>query len=117
MNGPFSVNDKVLRRRNLRTVCSEVVLLLASAFVFSLAHPSFMSKNGFGILAFFVLIPVFAVIRNTSWKLVGAYGFMYGFVYYAIFNYWLTTFHPFAILIVTIIKGAEMVLLFLDILA
>ena len=113
MNRLFSVNDKVLRRRNLRTVCSEVVLLLASAFLFSLAHPSFLSKNGFGFLAFIVLIPVFAVIRNTTWKLVGAYGFLYGFVYYSIFNYWLTTFHPFAILIVTIIKGAEMVLLFL----
>ena len=112
MNRLFSVNDKVLRRRNLRTVCSEVVLLLASAFFFAMAHPSFLSKNGFGFLAFFVLIPVFAVIRNTSWKLVGAYGFLYGFVYYAIFNYWLTTFHPFAILIVTIIKGAEMLLLF-----
>ncbi len=112
MNRLFSVNDKVLRRRNLRTVCSEVVLLLASAFLFAMAHPSFLSKNGFGFLAFFVLIPVFAVIRNTSWKLVGAYGFLYGFVYYSIFNYWLTTFHPFAILIVTIIKGAEMLILF-----
>lgn len=112
MNRLFSVNDKVLRRRNLRTVCSEVVLLLASAFFFAMAHPSFLSKNGFGFLAFFILIPVFAVIRNTSWKLVGAYGFLYGFVYYAIFNYWLTTFHPFAILIVTIIKGAEMLILF-----
>ena len=113
MKSPFCVNEKVLRRRNLRTVISEVALLLISTLVFSLAHPSFISKTGFGFLAFFVLIPVFAVIRNTSWRLVGAYGFLYGFVYYSIFNYWLTTFHPFAILIVTIIKGAEMVLLFL----
>ena len=113
MKSPFCVNEKVLRRRNLRTVCSEVALLLISTLVFSLAHPSFMSKTGFGFLAFFVLIPVFAVIRNTSWRLVGAYGFLYGFVYYSIFNYWLTTFHPFAILIVTIIKGTEMLFLFL----
>lgn len=108
----LSVNDKVLRRRNLRTVCFEVVLLLVAAFVLSLAHPSFMSKRGFGLLSLIALIPVFAVIRNTTWKLVGAYGFLFGFVYYSIFNYWLTTFHPFAILIVTIIKGAEMVALF-----
>ena len=107
----LSVNDKVLRRRNLRTVCFEVVLLLVAAFVLSLAHPSFMSKRGFGLLSLIALIPVFAVIRNTTWKLVGAYGFLFGFVYYSIFNYWLTTFHPFAILIVTIIKGAEMVAL------
>ncbi|MBQ2528109.1 MAG: apolipoprotein N-acyltransferase, partial [Spirochaetales bacterium] len=83
-----------------------------AAFVLSLAHPSFMSKRGFGFLSLIALIPVFAVIRNTTWKLVGAYGFLFGFVYYSIFNYWLTTFHPFAILIVTIIKGAEMVALF-----
>ncbi|MBQ3829293.1 MAG: apolipoprotein N-acyltransferase [Spirochaetales bacterium] len=108
----LSVNDKVLRRRNLRTVCFEVVLLLVAAFVLSLAHPSFMSKRGFGLLSLIALIPVFAVISNTTWKLVGAYGFLFGFVYYSIFNYWLTTFHPFAILIVTIIKGAEMVALF-----
>ena len=108
----LSVNDKVLQRRNLKTVCFEVALLLLAALILSLAHPSFLSKKGFGFLAFIALIPVFAVIRNTSWKLVGAYGFLFGFVYYCIFNYWLTSFHPFAILIVTIIKGAEMVLLF-----
>ena len=112
MNKLFCVNEKILRRRNLGTVCFEVVLLLVSAFVLSMAHPSFISKTGFGFLAFFSLIPVFAVIRNTSWKLVGAYGFLYGFVYYSIFNYWLTTFHPLAILIVTIIKGTEMIPLF-----
>ncbi len=86
--------------------------MLVSAFVLSMAHPSFLSNRGFGLLAVIAIIPVFAVIKNTSWKLVGVYGFLYGFVYYAIFNYWLTSFHPFAILIVTIIKGAEMVPLF-----
>ena len=109
----LSVNDKVLQRRNLKTVCFEVALLLLAALILSLAHPSFLSKKGFGFLSFIALIPVFAVIRNTSWKLVGVYGFLFGFVYYSIFNYWLTSFHPFAILIVTIIKGAEMIILFL----
>ncbi len=109
----LSVTNKDLRKRNLGTVCSEVVLLLLSAFLLSLAHPSFISNNGFGFLAFFALIPVFAVIRNTSYPLVAPYGFLYGFVYYAIFNYWLTSFHPYAILIVTLIKAVEMIFLFL----
>ena len=61
---------------------------------------------------FIALIPVFAVIRNTSWKLVPIYGFFYGFVFYLFFNYWLKTFHPLAILLVPIIKGGEMILLF-----
>lgn len=86
--------------------------MLVAAFVLSMAHPSFLSDRGFGFLAFFALIPVFAVIRNSSWGLVGLYGFVFGFVYYAIFNYWLTTFHPLAILIVTIIKATEMLMLF-----
>ncbi len=103
---------KVLHRRNLGTVCSEVVLLLVAAFLLAMAHPSFISDNGFGFLAFIALIPVFAVLRNSSWKVASLYGFLFGFTYYAIFNYWLTTFHPYAILIVTIIKAVEMVLLF-----
>ena len=107
-----SVNDKVLRRRNLGTVCSEVALLLASAFILAMAHPSFISDDGFGFLAFIALIPVFAVIRNCTWKVATLYGFLFGCTYYAIFNYWLTTFHPYAILIVTIIKAVEMMLLF-----
>ncbi len=99
-------------RRNLRTVCSEVLVLLVSAFIYSIAFPGLLSTDGIGFIAFFALIPVFAVIRNTSWKLVPVYGFFYGFVFYLFFNYWLKTFHPLAILIVPIIKGGEMILLF-----
>jgi len=98
--------------RNLRTVVSEVLLLILSGFVFSMAFPSFLSKSGFGFLSFIALIPVFYVIRKTTWPLAPLYGFIFGFCFYAIFNYWLTTFHPLAILIVTIIKAVEMTLLF-----
>jgi len=99
-------------RRNLGTVCSEVFVLLAAAFLYSLAFPGLISVNGFGFIGFFALIPVFAVIRNTSWKLTPVYGFLYGFMFYLFFNYWLKTFHPLAILIVPIIKGGEMAVLF-----
>lgn len=100
------------KRRSLRTVCSEVFILVVTAFVYSMAFPGFITNNGFGFIAFFALIPLFAVIRNTTWKLVPVYGFFFGFVFYLLFNYWLKTFHPLAILIVPIIKGGEMVLLF-----
>ena len=100
------------KNRNLRTVCSEVFVLLSSAFVLALAFPGFISKNGIGFLAFFALIPVFAVIHTTTWKLTPLYGFLFGFFFYIFFNYWLKTFHPLAILIAPIIKGGEMVILF-----
>ena len=72
-----------------------------------------MSANGIGFLALIALIPVFAVIRNTTWSLVWLYGFFFGFAYYIFFNYWLKGFHALAILLVPIIKGGEMVFLFL----
>ena len=72
-----------------------------------------MSERGLWLIAFVALIPLFAVIRNTSWKVVWAYGFLYGFVFYIFFAYWLKGFHALAILLIPIIKGGEMVLLFL----
>ncbi len=99
--------------RSLRTVGSEVLVLLVSAFILSLSQPGFMSKLGLGFIALFALIPVFIVIRNTSWKCVWFYGFLFGLSYYFFFNYWLSGFHPLAILIAPIIKGGEMLLLFL----
>ena len=100
-------------RRGLRTYCSEVLVLIISAFILSLAFPGFVTSSGWGWIAFFALIPVFAVIKNTSYKAVWAYGFFFGVIFYCFFNYWLPGFHPGAIYIVTVIKGGEMLLLFL----
>ena len=105
----FEVNSN----RSLRTVCSEVLVLLVSAFILSIAFPGFMSANGVGFIALFALIPVFMVIRNTTFRCVWFYGFIFGLCYYFFFNYWLKGFHPLAILIAPIIKGFEMMLLFL----
>lgn len=99
-------------RRGLRTYCSEVLVLIISAFILSLAFPGFVTSSGWGWIAFFALIPVFAVIKNTSYKAVWAYGFFFGVIFYCFFNYWLPGFHPGAIYIVTVIKGGEMMLLF-----
>lgn len=100
------------RKRGIRAYGIEIVLLLATALVYSFAFPGFLSERGFGAIAFFALIPLFAIIRNTTWKATPFYGFMFGFSFYTCFNYWLTTFHPLAILLVPIIKGGEMVMLF-----
>jgi apolipoprotein N-acyltransferase len=55
---------------------------------------------------------MFSVIHLTSWKLTPLYGFLWGFVFYLIFNYWLATFHPLAIIIAPFIKAVELLLLF-----
>ena len=106
----MKINQK---RRNLGTIGLEVVLVLASAFFLSLAFPSFCSKNGWPVFALFALVPLFYVIRNTTWKCVWFYGFLFVFVFYWIFNYWLSSLHPLANILVQIIKGTEMIALFL----
>lgn len=103
---------RLYQKRSFKTYLFEVLLLLLTAGFYSLAFPNFLSDAGFGVIGFFALIPLFAVIRNTSWKAIPLYGFLFGFTFYACFNYWLATFHPLAILLVPIIKGGEMVLLF-----
>ena len=99
--------------RGLGTTCSEVLVLLSSAFVLATSFPGFLSDDGFGLIALIALIPVFAVIKNTTWSRVWFYGFIFGLVYYFFFNYWLKGFHALAIVIAPVIKGGEMILLFL----
>ena len=101
------------RERSLRTICSEVLVLLASAFVLAASFPGFLTDDGIAPLVFVALIPVFMVIRNTTWRCVWFHGFLFGLVYYFFFNYWLKGFHALAIVIAPVIKGGEMLLLFL----
>ena len=94
-------------------MCSEVLVLLFTAFVYSIAFPGFMSAGGLGFIALLALIPVFAVIRHTSWKHVWWLGFLFGFVFYIFFAYWLKSFHALAIVLIPVIKGFEMMLCFI----
>ena len=98
--------------RSLRTLGSEVLVLLASAFIYSIAFPGFMVPDGLGFVAFFALIPVFAVIRHTSWKHVWWFGFVFDFTFFLFFTYWLKSFHALAIVLIPVIKGLEMMLCF-----
>ena len=75
-------------------------ILALGAVVFSLAFPSLVSRDGLWPLAYVAIVPAFYVASRASWKTVALCGAFYGFVTYAVFNYWLLTFHPLAIFIV-----------------
>lgn len=87
-------------------------LSAGAAFFASLAFPSFISDSGFGALAFVSMIPLFFIVNKASWKGVWFYGFVYGFVFYLVYNYWLKTFHPLAILLAPTLKSVQYLLLF-----
>ena len=98
--------------RLLRTTAGEVALLLLSALLFALAHPSLVSEWGLGPLAFIAIAPLFLVLRRAGWLQVVLYGALYGYVSYAVYNYWLATFHPLAIIIVPVVYMGYLVVLF-----
>ena len=90
----------VRKRHAALDICADLGLLSLAALLFSLSFPSFLSTRGWGWLAFFSLIPMFRVASRASWKLIAPYGAFFGFLSYSIFNFWLATFHPLAIIIV-----------------
>ena len=92
--------EKYPLKKRLLNVLIELGLLSLSSVVFALSFPSFISDWGWFPLAFISVIPVFIVVYRCSWKVVPFYGIFYGYATYIIFNYWLSTFHPMAIVIV-----------------
>ncbi len=90
----------------------ELLLLVLSSVLFSLAFPSVVSTWGIAPIAFISIIPVFIVVHKSSWKAIVPYGAFYGYITYGIFNYWLSTFHPLAIIIVPTIYATYFVILF-----
>ena len=97
---------------SFKDVVCEIALLIGSAVLFSLSFPSFLSDWGWFPLAFFALFPVFIVIHRSGWVRVCIYGLLYGWLSYALFNYWLLKFHPLAIFIVPTIYAVFLLILF-----
>lgn len=110
----MSSNSIVDNRKmnGLKKIVIELLLLFSSSLLFTLSFPSPVSKWGFFPLAFIALVPVFLVINRSSWKMIVPYGLIYGFVTYGMFNYWLSTFHPLAIVIVPTIYAVYFAILF-----
>ncbi len=96
----------------VRGVLFELLLLGLSSLLFALSFPSFLSQWGFFPLAFFALVPLFVVVRRAGWLRVTLYGAFFGFVSYALFDFWLGRFHPLALLIVPPIHSGYFLVLF-----
>ncbi len=89
-----------------RSVFLDLGLLCLSALLFALSFPSFLSVSGWFPLGFLCLAPVFAVARRASWPAVPFYGLFFGYISYALFNYWLGKFHPLTLVVVPPIYAA-----------
>jgi apolipoprotein N-acyltransferase len=82
------------------SVLFDLGLLALSALLFALSFPSFLSQWGWFPLGFVCLVPLFVVVHRASWPAIPFYGIFFGYVSYAIFNFWLGKFHPLTLIVV-----------------
>jgi apolipoprotein N-acyltransferase len=102
----------LMKKRKIYTLPFEILLVLISAFMYALAFPSFINDTGYPIFAFFSFIPLLYAVNTTKWKYTPLLGLIFGVVYLGIFNYWLSTFHPLAIVIGPVAKGIQLFFFF-----
>jgi apolipoprotein N-acyltransferase len=103
---------RAVETRRPHPVLTEIGLLGLSALLFALSFPSFLSKWGWFPLAFVSVAPVFAVVHRASWRRLFAYGPLYGFASYALFDFWLAVWHPLGLVVVPVIYAAYFLVLF-----
>lgn len=96
----------------LKSFFLSVFLLLLSILLFALPQPNLFTLQGIPILAYVALVPVFLLVRMVSWKTIWLYGFLYGLGSYCLFTYWLATFHPLGILVISGMYGIYLMLAF-----
>jgi apolipoprotein N-acyltransferase len=105
------VND-IQPRPGIARSFGTVALLVAGALLFTLSFPNVLFRFGLYPLAFVALLPPAIALRRMRWWSTPFYGFFYGFLAYALFNYWLLTFHPLAIFIVPLIYATYFAVFF-----
>jgi apolipoprotein N-acyltransferase len=94
------------------SVALELLLLALSALLFALSFPNFLSRWGFFPLAFVALVPVFIVVHRAGWVRIFLYGAFFGYCSYALYNFWLASFHPLTLFIVPPIYAVYLLFVF-----
>jgi apolipoprotein N-acyltransferase len=87
--------------------------VLLAAVLFTLAHPNPIFMNGLPALAWVMYLPVFVLIRRSSPPACLFWGALYGFISFALFNYWLSAYEFIAGAVVYTIYLCYFALLFL----
>ncbi|NOY07420.1 MAG: apolipoprotein N-acyltransferase [Spirochaetes bacterium] len=76
--------------------------VLASGFLYTVSFPSFISLYGFPYIAWVSLVPLFLVIRFSSFRRAVFYGVSFGIIQTMLTNYWLGTFQLLSLQVVSI---------------
>jgi len=83
-----------------RSFLFNLLLVAVSVLLFAGSFPSLLFENGFPFFAWIVYVPIFILLQRVSLAGSLAWGALYGYAAYGLFNYWLGVFHPLAGIIV-----------------
>jgi apolipoprotein N-acyltransferase len=85
-----------------KSVFFKIFLLIISSLLFWLSNPNILFEDGLYFIAWFNYLPVLFLIKysKTSESLI--FGALYGIISYALYGYWLQSFHPLGLIIVCI---------------
>jgi apolipoprotein N-acyltransferase len=84
----------------VKSFLTNLALTAISALLFAGSFPNLLVENGLPFLAWIAYAPIFILLQRVSLGASVFWGALYGYAAYALFNYWLTAFHPLAGLIV-----------------
>lgn len=96
----------------VKKLLTDISLLFLIIILFSLSQPNILSVQGMPILAYFIYLPLFLLVRRLPWKTVWLYGFLCGVGCYCLFTYWLATFHPMGISVISALYGFQFLIVF-----
>ncbi|MGI9256432.1 MAG: apolipoprotein N-acyltransferase [Salinispira sp.] len=109
----LTVADKGRNRRACGRILRHMGLVVGSALMHAFSFPSVLSANGFGALAWISLVPLFFVLRKSSFKRFLFYGLLWMFLSLLIRNYWLGTFSLVSLQVLIILMAVYGLLFFL----
>lgn len=105
-------NIEAYGRFMVKKVISNISLLVLTILLFALAQPNIITTQGIPLAAYFMYLPMFLLINRVSWKTVWLYGLLCGVGCYCLFTYWLASFHPMGISVISLLYGFQFLLLF-----
>ncbi|MDR2965396.1 MAG: apolipoprotein N-acyltransferase [Treponema sp.] len=96
----------------IRNILIQLGLITFAAFLFAGSFPNPVFTKGLPFLAWIALIPALLIIKKNSLPVCIGWGVIYGCLSYALFNYWLGTFHPMAGIFVYFLYSFYMAVVF-----
>ncbi len=82
------------RTRKIKNVFYCFLLGILGAILFTLPNPNYIFKNGLPFLAWIMYVPLFFLIKKTTFKSVWFFTGLYGTFSVALYAYWLYNYNP-----------------------